>query len=228
MKDQDLQKAWSDASKAWESNEIARAKRSERRAWIFAGIGLGTALAACIAVACLTPLKTVEPFIVRVEKSTGDADIISRLDQHVENFDEVIDKYWLASYVNYRESYSNAMALPNYQAVSLMSSKQVGAQYFAQIDPNNPHAPVNVYKKTGLVDISINAVAFLGNNVAQVRFTRTELENGAPTGKQTNWIATITYRYLAASMSEKYRLINPLGFQVTDYRVDPETVKTGT
>lgn len=227
MKDKDITSAFLAASKDWESNEIARAKRSERRAWIFAGLGLGTAMLACIAVAGLTPLKSVEPFIVRVDKSTGDADIISRLDQHVENFDEAIDKYWLATYVRYRESYSNAMAFPNYQAVSLMSTKQVGTQYFAKVDPTNPHSPVNVYKHDGQVDISVNAIAFLGNNVAQVRFTRTELLNGAPDGKQTSWIATITYRYLRASMAEKDRLINPLGFQVTDYRVDPETIKTG-
>lgn len=222
-----LTKEMIQAGQAWETDEIVRANRSERRAWIFAGVSMACAIAACIAIAGLTPLKSVEPFVVRVDKNTGFTDIVTRLDQNVSTADESLDKYWLSRYVDCRESYSNAMALPNYQCVSLMSTKQVGARYFEQINPDNPKSPVNVYKKDGTVEVGVYAVPFLGNNVAQVHFTRTERMNGAPSGVETRWIATVTYRYVASSMKEKDRLINPIGFQVIDYRVAPETVKAG-
>jgi len=39
-----------------------------------------------------------------------------------------------------------------------------------------------------------------------------------------NWAAVVTYRYSNAEMSADDRLTNPLGFQVTRYRRDPETL----
>ncbi|BDU18566.1 VirB8/TrbF family protein [Dyella sp. GSA-30] len=214
--------AFLEASRAWETTEVSRARKSERRAWLFAGLGIAIGLSACLAVAFLTPLKTVEPFVVRVDKSSGGADIISRLDGNTVEFDEAIDKYFLSRYVNYREEYSDALAYSDYEAVSLMSTRQVGDAYYQAINPKNPRSPSKVYGKEGAVEIVVNSIAFLGEGVAQVRFTRTERRpNAEPV--ETHWIATITYKYSKASMDAKSRLINPVGFQATDYRLDPET-----
>lgn len=219
--------AFADAAKAWETDEITRVRRSERRAWIFAAFGIGTALVACVAVAALTPLKSVEPFVVRVDKNTGATDIVTRIDERTVSFNEALDKYFLARYVNYREEYSNSMAFPNYEAVSLMSTQQVGQAYFAQINPKNPRSPVSVYGKEGTVEVAVSSISFLGNGVAQVRFTRTERAPNAPQ-HDTSWIGTITYRYLNAPADGKVRLVNPVGFQVSDYRLDPEMTATGS
>ncbi|MES2404030.1 MAG: type IV secretion system protein [Pseudomonadota bacterium] len=218
--------AFLDAAKVWETDQVVRAHRSERRAWIFAGAGLAIALTAVVAVALLTPLKTVEPFVVRVDKNTGATDIITRLTDQKESYNEAIDKYFLARYVTYRDSYSSAMAYPDYEAVTTMSAPQVANAYFEQIKPTNPHSPTAVYGKDGQVDVSVNAIAFLGRGVAQVRFTRTERVPNAQ-DRITRWIATITYRYLNPPTGEKARLVDPIGFQVSDYRLDPETVPTG-
>lgn len=214
--------AFLEASRAWETSEITRARKSERRAWLFAGLGIAIGLTACIAVALLTPLKSVEPFIVRVDRNTGAADIVSRVDEDTITFDEAIDKYFLGRYVNYREEYANALAFANYEAVSLMSTKQVGDTYYASINPKNPRSPTQVYGKDGSVEVSVNSISFLAKGVAQVRFTRTERKlNAEPV--VTHWIGTITYVYQKASMDAKARLVNPVGFQVLDYRLDPET-----
>lgn len=226
MKDSAETIAFLDAAKAWETDQVTRAQRSERRAWWVAGLGLAIALVAVTAVALLTPLKTVEPFIVRVDKNTGATDIVTQLTHQKETYDEAIDKYFLARYVTYRESYSDAMAYPDYEAVTTMSAPEVANTYFDEIKPRNPHSPTAVYGKDGQVDVSVNAIAFLGRGVAQVRFTRTTRQpNAAP--HVTRWIATITYRYLNPPTGEKARLVDPIGFQVDDYRLDPETVPTG-
>lgn len=214
--------AFAEASAFWEASEVARARRSEKRAWIFAALGLGSGMVACIAVALLTPLKSVEPFVVRVDTSTGAADIVSRLDETTVKYDDAIDRYFLARYVNYREEYAANLAYPNYEAVSLMSTPQAGAAYYAVINPKNSDSPSAVYGKEGKVEIGIVSIAFLPNHVAQVRFTRTEKTGGSDPNK-SHWIATISYQYVKASMDAKSRLVNPVGFQVTDYRLDPET-----
>lgn len=42
---------------------------------------------------------------------------------------------------------------------------------------------------------------------------------------ESDWIATIAFTYTRAPRSEPDRLRNPLGFQVTSYRADPEVIR---
>ncbi|TCV94761.1 type IV secretion system protein VirB8 [Luteibacter rhizovicinus] len=214
--------AFIDASRAWEADEIARIRLSERRAWRFAALGMGAGVVGCIAVALLTPLKTVEPFIVRVDRTTGAADIVTRIDERTVTFDEAIDKYFLARYVNYREEYAEAAAYPNYRAVKVMSGDVAGRAYVRQVDPKNPNSPSRVYGKDGGVEVAVRSIAFLTKGVAQVRFSRKE-HGGPASAKESHWIATITYIYRNAPIDAQTQLVNPVGFHVTDYRLDPET-----
>ena len=43
--------------------------------------------------------------------------------------------------------------------------------------------------------------------------------------RTTHWVATLTFAYVNAPMSATDRLVNPLGFVVSDYRADPEAVQ---
>lgn len=219
-----MQKAYLDAAKLWETNEILNVKKREKLAWIVAASAGVIAGAAVVAVALLTPLKTVEPFVVRVDKNTGQSDVVTLLNERTVTATEALDKYFLARYVNYREEYSNAVAFPNYEAVSVMSTDHVGKVYFDGIQPRNPRAPVNVYGKNGQVDVTVNSVVFMSRKVAQVRFTRRERTRSDSPMVETRWIATVTYEYVNPPVAEKARLVNPVGFRVTDYRLDPETV----
>jgi type IV secretion system protein VirB8 len=38
----------------------------------------------------------------------------------------------------------------------------------------------------------------------------------------THWVATLTYAYVNAPTAANDRLVNPLGFLVSEYRADPE------
>lgn len=63
-----------------------------------------------------------------------------------------------------------------------------------------------------------------GNGSATVRFVvETGSMDGSTPATPTNWVATVGYKYRnPSSMKESDRLVNPFGFQVTSYRVDPE------
>ncbi|MBS0174294.1 MAG: hypothetical protein JSR64_09695 [Nitrospira sp.] len=214
-----------EAAKLWETDQISKSLRSERRAWIVAGFAGAIALMSVTAVALLTPLKTVEPFVVKVDHNTGESDVVTLLNQKTVGYNEVIDKYFLARYVNYREEFSDSTAFPNYQAVSVMSSQSVGSAYYNEIKPDNAKSPVRVYGKSGMVDVTVNSVVFMGTGVAQVRFTRRERMRDDDQWTETHWIATVSYSYVNPPTVEKARLVNPVGFRVTEYRLDPETVK---
>ena len=71
--------------------------------------------------------------------------------------------------------------------------------------------------------VAIRAIGFINAGVANVRFRRTVRQ--AQQTVESDWIATIAFAYVKAPMAEGDRLRNPLGFQVTSYRADPEVVR---
>lgn len=211
-----------EAAKSWEADSVARSKRSERIAWRVAGAAVLAAAAAVVGIALLTPLKEVQPFIVRVDKNTGATDIVTRVAEKHMSPDEAIDKYWVAAYVRAREGYSDAFGFANYKTVDLLSSIEEGKRYYAVVDPeNNPKSPFNVYGKSGKIEIKVLSISFLDSGVASVRYARRDELRGQ--AKDSRWIATVGYRYEDPPLTEEERLINPLGFQVVDYRTDAES-----
>ncbi len=211
-----------DAAAGWETAEIAAVKRSEKRAW---RVAIGSSILAglsILAVVLLTPLKTVEPFVVQVD-NIGGASTVTLLDTKTITASEALDKYWLSRYVNYREEYFNATTYGNFIATRLLSSQVVGTGYFNQVNPENPASPTTRYGTKGTVEIVVTNISFIGQRHAQVRFVRREKRNTDSLPVETRWIATVAYQYLNPPLKENERLINPVGFQVTDYRLDPET-----
>ena len=69
-----------EAAQGWDLDRAQAEQRSARRAWWVAGIAVVVAVAAVGAVAALTPLKRVEPFVIRVDSSTGVVDVVPALE----------------------------------------------------------------------------------------------------------------------------------------------------
>ena len=70
--------------------------------------------------------------------------------------------------------------------------------------------------------IAIKSISQINSNVVSVRYTRT-ITRGEDV-RTTHWVATITYSYANAPISSSDRLVNPLGFVVSEYRADPEAL----
>ena len=68
----------------------------------------------------------------------------------------------------------------------------------------------------------IASISLINQNVVSVRYLRT-ITRGDEV-RTSHWVATLTYSYANAPMSSTDRLVNPLGFVVSDYRADPETI----
>src|SRR3546814_17450926 len=75
---QDLKAYFSEAA-SWDHDRLIAANRSKRLAWIIAGMAGSLAVTAVAAVAMLTPLKTVAPYVITVDKATGASEIAAPL-----------------------------------------------------------------------------------------------------------------------------------------------------
>ena len=71
--------------------------------------------------------------------------------------------------------------------------------------------------------VNIRSITFLAPDTAQVRFTA--LEKLDTSERPSYWIATLQFRFVQNSADEEERLINPVGFKITSYRIDPEVTK---
>ena len=214
------------AASAWETNEVVRARQSERRAWGIAFVAGGLAALAIGAVVLLTPLKTVEPYVIRVDNSTGVVDVVRSMRDAPTTQQEETNKFFLIRYVRARESYARPLAEANYTTVGLMSSPAVAERFQQFFHPNNRNSPLNVFGDAGAVEIKVKSVSFLADKVAAVRYTRIEREDALAVSpaRTSHWVATVTFHYARSPMSETDREINPLGFQVVEYRNDPESL----
>ena len=219
-------KQFMNAAQEFERSRMAELAKSKELAWKIAGIGVGVGILGVIAVVILLPLKTTEHWLVRVDNNTGAVDSVKSLDNGITNLPEAVDRASLARYVIDRESYDWETIQALYDATLLRSGKSVQKEY--KLFWDRPDSPLRTMKNNQRVVIKNPSVSFIGDHMAQVRFEKyilnTSGELAALQGESSKWIATIAYTYANAPMTDAERLVNPLGFQVTSFRVDPENI----
>ncbi|MBO9874048.1 MULTISPECIES: virB8 family protein [Xanthomonas] len=209
------------------------ARRSERRAW---WVAFG-AIIMCLLLGggyyYMLPLKEKVPYLVMADAYTGNSTVSVLRDvgevRSVTN-SEALARSNVARFITARESYdSEMMGLNDWNLVFSMAPRDtgVGAEYFSLHAPNNPSAPYYIYGKTRSIRVKILSISLLGGSGkpytgANVRFQRSIYDKR--TGQSTfldNKFAILGFRYNNnLAMDEDLRTQNPLGFQVTDYRVD--------
>ncbi len=210
----------------WDQDLIARAEGSRRRAyWVAAGFGVMAALT-LFALVALLPLKSVEPFVIRVDNTTGITDVVP-LYAGKGDLAEVVTRYLLNNYVTTRERYFYAMAESDYNLIGAFNNPVLNTAWLESWDRANPESPLNKYRDGTTVRAQVQAITFIKRadgtqDLAQVRFLTASRAGGAGAETIQHWIATIQYGYVAPSKDEQLRALNPLGFRVLEYRREPE------
>lgn len=210
----------------WETSRVLELEKSRAVAWRVAAAGMVLAALAVTAVAVLTPLKTVEPFVIRVDNSTGAVETVRALNGDAQPA-EAVSKYFVQWYVRYREGYSADLFDEYYQAVGLLSTQAESQRYLKAVNPQLGTSLPKLLGANGKARISIKSVSFLQPGIALVRYVRAIERAPDAQPELSHWAATITFGYSKAPMAEKDRAINPLGFQVSDYRTDADTADAG-
>lgn len=207
----------------WEQEIIANALQSRNRAWLLSFFCMGIAVLSLITLLILLPLKTFEPYVVTVDRNTGYLEVTKGLYQGNLTQDEAITQANLVKYVSLRESYNPSILRENYEQASLMSSGPALEEYQKLWNGKNPNNPSIVLGRKAAIDIKIQSVSFLNDKTASIRFQRELKENGQI--RLSHWTAIIDYQYAQKPMQMADRFLNPLGFQVTSYRVNPEILE---
>ena len=222
MVNEDSLKRYFDRARRFDQDRLIQVERSARIAWFVAICASIIAVVSVFAVAGLTPLKTVEPFVVRVDNYTGIVDVVSALTSTAGTYDEAVTKYFAAKYVRAREGYVSSEAEDNFRTVALLSTQPEQTRFAAVYRGSNPDSPQNIYGRSATARINIVSISLINARVTSVRYMRTVTRGDDV--RATHWVATLTFSYANAPMASTDRLVNPLGFVVSDYRADPEAI----
>lgn len=191
--------------------------------WLIAGVSGLIAILSIIAVLLLTPLKEVEPYVIRVDNTTGAVDIISILNEEQITGNEALDKHFIAQYVKAREGYFYDMLNSDYTLVQLLSTPSVAETYRALYQGDK--ARDAVLKNFVQISVDILSIVLTDSNGTKTATIRTNLRTKNRNSGEENVsykVVTLSYEYQIGKIDEKHRLLNPLGFKVLTYRTDEE------
>lgn len=211
---------------SWDADRVMHAARAAAVAWRVAAAGWLCAIASSLALGLLVPLKRVEPYLIRVDSTTGVVDVVPVYSGHAP-LGETVSRYFLSHYVSVCERFDYAMAESDYEECAAFNSARVNQALYAKWNRANPLSPLNLHKDGGTETVAIESVSFFkrasgASDLAQVRFARIGRQADAAPGTVTHWIATIEYRYSKPPEAPRTRAWNPLGFEVQDLRIEPE------
>ncbi len=214
------------------------ARKSERRAWMVASASLLVSLILVGGYFYMLPLKEKVPYIVMADAYTGTSSVARITDDVINRritASEAINRSNITHFILARESFDVAMVnLRDWATVLTMSAPNVAKVYTDMHSPNNPNAPFKIYGRERAVRVKILSIVLIGGEDgttprgATVRFQRAVYTKASgKTVPLDSKIATMVFVYKPnLKMDDQYRVENPLGFQVTDYRVDNDYADT--
>lgn len=166
--------------------------------------------------------QTIEPFVIEIEEKSGVPTVVTPVSTRVYSSDEAIKRYFIMKYIRAREEYFPSTFQDNFfNVVRVLSAPSVYySDYRPKFSISNPNSPYNIYGESSNRRVVLKSLIFQSPKTAQVRIAF-EI-NGIINLKQ-NKIVLMDFDFTNIEMNDEERFINPLGFQVTFYRIEDES-----
>lgn len=210
------------AAQSWADERVAAERKARRLAWTVAGVAGAIALLLAITIALMLPLKTVQPYVVTVDRQTGAVEMATTVGGGRLTQNEAVIDAQLANYVRVRETFDATDLATNYRRVQLMSAPAVRNEYVAAMAASNPASPLRALSPGDTLSVRIKSVSLLSRNTALVRYEVDRTMAGTQTPTTTAYVSAISFGFSDKPLRAADRFENPLGFEVTRYRRDVE------
>jgi type IV secretion system protein VirB8 len=213
---------------SWADERTQSITASRKVAWIVALIAATIAVLEALALVFMTPLKTVVPHTLLVDRQTGFVQALDPSQPQKIAPQKALTQSFLVQYIEAREGFDIATVQQQFKKVAIWSSGTAKSRYVNMMQASNPQSPLATLPRNTVVDVQVRSVSQLSDSSAMVRFVTQRRDQGAAEQQPQNWVAIIRYRYSSGAMTVEDRYVNPLGFEVIDYRKDAETLPTET
>lgn len=223
---------------SWDADRAAQRRRVLRMACWAAGAGWLCAVMGVAAVMFLTPLKHVEPFVIRVDNTSGLVDVVPIYTGKGE-LPETLTRHLLTLYITTCERFNFATAESDYDQCGAFNTAERNQAWAASWARTNPASPLNLYKDGTTIRAQVRSISFLKRangvgDLAQVRYLKVKRAGGSGADQVSYWVATIQYAYVDRSgdlkkrewreQELKQRHWNQFNFRIIDFRPEPEVL----
>lgn len=220
-----MEKKVSDTSKltrSWYSNKYQLVVLQKNLFSLFTICALISVIIAVFFVKRITESKSFEPFVIEMEEKTGTVKIVENTSRDAITKNESLKRYFIYSFINAVEGYDPLTYKLDSDKVRLFSDKYVYGAVNYKISPRNPQSPVNKLKLSGTKRVALKSVVFLTASSASIRFRVNNYNSDGKITSFQDYVAYMEFSFVNLNTTEEELLINPLGFQVTKYRLDKD------
>jgi type IV secretion system protein VirB8 len=207
--------------KNWDKDRYQSAVAQRNLLLLLLTICFAVILISLSTIRYLKNTQNIEPFVIEIEEKTGVPTVVEPLSVKAYSANEAVTKYFVMKYIRAREEYFPTTFARNFNDVvrTLSDHKVYYEDYKPKFSTNSKTSPYNLYGSNSYATVSLKSIIFPTPSSAQVRVTITV------TGQinlKMNKIIYMEFTFRNLNMSEEDRLINPLGFQVTLFRMNDE------
>jgi type IV secretion system protein VirB8 len=164
----------------------------------------------------------VEPFVIEIDSKSGLATTVNPVTVNEYSANIAVVRSLVIQYIKAREEYLLPLYEKNFNLVRILSDPTVYREYSKSFGSGNPASPYNVLNKYGSINVVWKSIIFPQKNTAQVRISL-ETRDISNTARSVDRIILMSFDFKPDNkISEADRIINPLGFIVTMYKIEDE------
>jgi type IV secretion system protein VirB8 len=118
---------------------------------VLAFLTLGALIASVICVFFvmrIAQVKTVEPYVVQIDDKSGIVQLVEPISRNQYAANEMIDRFFVAQYINSRESYNITVLRYNYNVVRVMSTIEVFNNFRRDVSPSVPTSAARLHPES--------------------------------------------------------------------------------
>src|SRR5580700_1659297 len=134
-------------------------ERSARVAWRIAALAAALLVLAILTLLALMPLKHVEPYVIRVDNSTGVVDVVPVF-AGASQMPETVTRYMLDHYVTVCERFNFSTAESDYEECGAYHTAARNQAWYTLWTKTNPASPLNLYKDGSTVRAQVSSISF--------------------------------------------------------------------
>lgn len=169
--------------------------------------------AAIIFVKFVVSSKSLEPYVVEVETKSGIPTVVDQLTTQSLTGDEAVKKYFINQFIQSAVAYDPKTYKADAERVRLLSTQNIYSDFRNRINVRE----LGVDSK---MEVKIKSMRFPDASTAQVRISRVTKSKSENSTKDE--VITMNFYFTNLTLSNEERLINPLGFQVTNFLITEE------
>ena len=164
--------------------------------------------------------KRFDPFVIQIDDTTGIAKVVNPLSSSILSGNEALAQYFIKKYIIARETYNPVdFSTEAKRIVRLLSSNSIYWDYRGYLK-NEAVDPTIKYGQKNTTYLVVKSWSKLADKKYIMRFSINETAGAM---KVFNKIAVVEFQYLPMELTESDKDVNPVGFQVTGYRMDDDS-----